>query len=433
MRFRVALACICLLLAATTSVAAGKAKPRRVPFPVDLLLEAPATDRPAQVVDRSERYVFGLKWVQPVVHTGFFRTVNVSFGKPALSVLHRLVVVGTGEGFVRAYSLSDGSLQWEYNQGERFEGAASLFTVPSAPPEALSAAEGANDAAPKAVSTPARPGSEVVVIGSREGNVIALEVASGRLLWQAQVGGDVRAPSIQAGSRVVLSTTLNRVHVLDLATGSLIWAGGRSAPSGLTITGHASPLVVDDKVYCSFSDGFVEAYNLDDGARLWSRPLAVRGKEFSDADADPVMIDGRLFVASYSDGIFALDPADGSILWSRQASAVKSLAVDSGRLIAGSGDGWVWGLDASDGSIIFRTHVERGLVSRIEVADGLVLFSAGDSGLVVLGASDGRPLQASGYQTRMHGDPVLVAGEVAVLSANGYLFAFSSDSAGLVR
>jgi outer membrane protein assembly factor BamB len=360
------------------------------------------------LVDASAQAIFGLKWRRPIVRTGMLRTVNVSFGRPALSLRAGVAIVGSGEGDVQALALKDGSLRWSYHHGAPFETAATLVQVPAA----------ASGQEP----------TELALLGARDGVLLAFEPSTGAIVWRADIAGDMRAPAVRVGDRLVLATAMNRVQVLDVATGKALWNAGRPPPTGLTITGHARPLVEGDAVYASFSDGYVEAYALADGARRWSRPLSLRGGDFVDADADPILQDGRLFVASYSDGIYALDPANGQTLWTRSAAAVRTLALAGDKLFAGSGNGWVFAVATKDGHLLQRVKLAKGFVTRMEARDGLVVLGGGDSGLVVLDARSGRPLQASGYKTRMDGDPAWEKNEVAVLSAPGVLYSFERSS-----
>ncbi len=384
---------------------------------VDLTADMPGRTRE---VDASKRILFGYQWRQPLVRTGFLRKVATSFGKPAVDKHHGLIIVGTGEGEVRALAIKDGRTVWSYVHGEPFEGAATLVEI----------------------EIPGRyPPIDAVILGSRDGTLVALTVDRGELVWKADVEADVRAPVAVGGDLIVVQTSKNRVLGLDKRTGASRWSAGRAAPTKLTVVGHARPLVHDGAVYASFSDGHVESYDLATGAPRWSRPLSIKGGEFLDADADPQVHGGKLFVASYSDGVYALRMSDGQTVWQRSAPAVRSLAVGENLVWAGSGDGWIFALSPDDGALVGRTHLTVGMATRMEVRDGLVVLGGGDTGLVVLSAKpspDGKvavaePLQATGLGTRLHGDPTWSDDVVALLSSPGYLYAFRFGEAGLVR
>ncbi len=256
-------------------------------------------------------------------------------------------------------------------------------------------------------------------------------------MWSAKVGADVRAPIQRVGDALLITTVANKVHALNLADGTARWSEGRPAPTSLTVEGHSAATHVAGVVYAAFSDGYVEAYRFEDGARIWSRPLSFSGAEFIDADADPIVADGQLYVASYSDGIFALDLEQGQTVWHRPAPAVTSLAIYddevSSLVIAGSADGYLWALDRSDGELAYRTRMPPGAASRLIVRDRLAVMAAGDNGLLVFDARSGRPLQATALTGSLASDPTWDGDYVAAISDVGYLYLFSLGDPGMIK
>ncbi|HET6345323.1 MAG TPA: PQQ-binding-like beta-propeller repeat protein, partial [Myxococcota bacterium] len=296
----------------------------------------------------------------------------------------------------------DGVELWRYVHGVPFETGASIATL----------------------ELPGAGPTEVAMVGSRDGQLLALDLATGAPRWRTLIEGDMRAPPTLVGDRLVVTSSANKVTVLEAGTGKAVWSHGRPPPSGLTVEGHARATVHGDKVFATFSDGYVVAFALTHGTVLWSRPLSLRGGGFVDADADPIVDNGQLFVASYSDGVYALAPEDGQTLWNRFAPAVTSLALHGGRVLVGSADGYVWGLSRDDGALAFRTKLAVGPVSRLLVDRGLVALTGGINGLVVLDARTGKPLQATSFGGRAASDPVWVDDELAFLSSSGYLYAW---------
>ncbi len=250
-------------------------------------------------VDTSKTAIFEKSWRKYVVRFGLQRDVTSLFGRPAISERSQSVVVGTTEGHVVCLDLRTGATKWTFAHIAPFETGALIVDV----------------------GTPSTGHREVAILGSRDGHLYAFDLKTGEVAWQIGLDGDMRTPPRQAGREILVTTATNKVYVIDPGSGTIRWARGRPAPTGLTIHGHARALVYDGVVYATFSDGYVEAYALDDGRGMWSRPLSVRGGDFVDSDADPVMCNGRLFVASYSDGIYALDPRDGTTFWTTHRSS----------------------------------------------------------------------------------------------------------------
>lgn len=336
-------------------------------------------------------------WRRPLIRTGFFRSVTASFGAPAVSERQQRVIVGTADGMVLALSLKDGHELWRYRYTAPFETDATIV-------------KGAED-------------HEWALLSSRDGHLLALDIASGALVWNSQVEGEVRAPPVVDGEHLVVMTMQNKVMLLDLLTGASIWSKGRPKSPGLTVVGHAQPLVAGQLVYAAFSDGNIAALNREDGSLVWSVPLSLGGGEFVDSDATPVLLGDTLYAASFSDGIYALDPLTGKILWKVRASGVTQLAVSDTTVVAASAQGLAWGLSPSDGAVLFCTRFNPGPISRIYIRENKLLFSAGTTGLVVLDARTGKPLQATAFAREQVGDLGIAGDDVALISTTGYLYA----------
>jgi len=366
---------------------------------------APATDlvAPGKSTVRIEAWrpkYFALQWQVPTVRKGTYRRVIASQGGPAIAVgPSASIIIGTGEGRVIALSAPDGDVLWRYEYGVPFAGSATI--VPGD-------AQGQADPS--------------VVLGAEDGALLALRVADGSLRWRADVGGLARAPVTVAGDKLVVATANNKLVVVDLVKGTLVWTKARPKPTTLVVDAHPRPAVDGDRIYAGYADGTIEAHSLADGSVLWSRSLATSLGAFVDATADPVVSAGRVYVASYSSGIFALNAKDGTIAWQKNAPLVTALSATEQTLLAGNADGYVWGFALADGQRQFRTQMSSGPISRMVVRGGEVALSAGEAGLVLLDAASGKPLQAMPMGGRAGGEPAWAGDFISILAENGELF-----------
>ena len=131
----------------------------------------------------------------------------------------------------------------------------------------------------------------LMVITESPSNVIALDAATGRPYWKYThpvprklsmcCGLNNRGVAI-LGDRVYVGTVDGRLLALDLKTGSVVWNAEVAHPgSGYSIT--AAPLIVKDKVITGVAGGeygirgFLDAYDVDTGERLW-RFYTIPGK-----------------------------------------------------------------------------------------------------------------------------------------------------------
>ena len=197
-----------------------------------------------------------------------------------------------------------------------------------------------------------------VFIGSSAKVLWALSTRDGSILWNRPLGGAIggrplycrrdrprlrrrrrrrrstpstRRPASSAGSiertgrsrrsRSYADETLyftsgeNRVYALDARSGKWKWQYDREAPESFTIRGYPSPLVVGNKVYVGFSDGYLACLSAAGGDVVWARSLAGDATRFIDVDSTPLHYRDTLYVSAYATGVYALDPKDGSTRW----------------------------------------------------------------------------------------------------------------------
>jgi outer membrane protein assembly factor BamB len=90
---------------------------------------------------------------------------------------------------------------------------------------------------------------KLVVIGSRDGWVYALDRKTGKEKWSVPTGGKVDSSPVVAGSRVVVGSADGRLYVLDLASGKGLQRVSLDGPV------VASPAVVGGKVLIGTQKG----------------------------------------------------------------------------------------------------------------------------------------------------------------------------------
>jgi len=240
------------------------------------------------------------------------------------------------------------------------------------------------DGIPFPLGIAARDGRFVAAGG--DGSVVALDAATGRELWRAQVGQRLSAGVGSDGRHAAVVTVGNDVVALD--AGRELWR--RRVPSRVV----TPPLVAGERVFVMGVDRAVHAFDVLDGRRLWvmQRPgdaltlgqpgvltavgdtlvvgqgprltgvdplrgsvrwevamASPRGsnevERLADLIGPPVRIGNVLCLRAFQTSVGCADAARGALLWSRTAGGVQAV---------GGGDQVIVGADASDRITAYR-------------------------------------------------------------------------------
>ncbi len=246
-----------------------------------------------------------------------------------------------------------------------------------------------------------------VVVADYAGDVLRID-ARGRRVWKRNVGAHVGATPTVAGDVVVVSGFDGRVHGLDARTGRVRWrvrTGGRvrarAARSGAVV------------VVPSY-DGIVRAIRARDGRVAWKRRIGVR------MAASPTVAGDRAIVGADDGRVIALDVRSGAPAWThRERAPVRSFLVShDGAVYVGADDGSVVCLDAATGRPRWRAHTGGRVMSQPAVVGTLVLVSSYDARLHVFDAATGAELATHPLGAPAFSSPV-AAGDAVVVGTNG--------------
>ncbi|HWB71436.1 MAG TPA: PQQ-binding-like beta-propeller repeat protein, partial [Egibacteraceae bacterium] len=236
-----------------------------------------------------------------------------------------------------------------------------------------------------ATGPPAIDAGRVFGAARADQTVVALDAATGALVWSAGdtrgLGGQVRAAgglvAAVVGEAVQPTSGAPRqfrgaLLGLDAATGALRWRH--------PVPEYPRMLVAGDPLVVAY-EATVAALDPASGAIRWGpvapSPGAV-GRLISAGDALYVTSDG---------GVQALDAADGTLRWSTGGLAPLALAVSDDLVLVGGADATVRALDALTGAARWQTPVGMP-VGRLGVGAGLLLAGTWD-GVVALDPETG--------------------------------------------
>ena len=276
-----------------------------------------------------------------------------------------------------------------------------------------------------------------LVVTTGYGEVIALDAADGAELWRRSLPAPAHAaPVIEAG-RVALISRDDRLLALDVRTGDLLWEA-RGAGAETVYLEAPAPAVQDGIVVVPFASGELGAYSLAGGESLWRRILASGEADsplalFRDLTSDPV-IGGDLVFAGTRHGEFgAFSWQTGDVVWRLPVGspAPAWAAGDSVYLV--DSNARLSRVHAGDGTILWQRQLQafedpEDLDDPIYytgpvLAGGQVLLGSTDERLLAFDAVSGAPAWELPLGAALLIPPVVAAETAFLFLADGTLVA----------
>ena len=245
----------------------------------------------------------------------------------------------------------------------------------------------------------------VVYVGSTDGNLYAIDAASGAQKWKVETKAwEVSSPAVVSGAVYFLSYD-GHLYALDATTGQVKWkfsTGGEKHYAG-THLHHlepavesmpdpwdfylSSPSVWNGAVYFGSSDGNVYSLDASSGALKW------KFKTGDVVHSSPAIADGTLFIGSWDTYLYALDAASGTEKWRfktgddpdihNHVGIQSSPAVVDGTVYFGSRDSFAYAVDAGTGKQLWKFSTDGSWVNNsMAVYDGKVYFGTSIPGFM---------------------------------------------------
>lgn len=191
-----------------------------------------------------------------------------------------------------------------------------------------------------------------------DGRVVALSQEDGEQVWEAKLSSEALAPPQSNGNLVVVQTIDGKLFGLDASSGTQRWVYSSTAPA-LSLRGSATPLVTAELTYGGFANGDVVAIENRSGGVVWQRKVGVPTgrtelERLVDIDGGLVLDGGVLYTVGYQGKVAALDPISGRELWSKPASSLRIPATAYSNLYYVADDGDVVALNKSSQAVVWR-------------------------------------------------------------------------------
>lgn len=258
------------------------------------------------------------------------------------AVVNGIVYVGSTDGSVYAINASTGAQVWQYQTGGPVYSSPSVATVTLPPPGYQSV--------------------QVVLIGSYDSYIYALDAGTGVPLWRYKTGGGIMSSPTVDNGIVSVGSMDGGVYTLQAATGTLAW----KYQTGDGICTLQAPVVANGVIYLGSADHSVYALNETTGALVW------RYQTGAAVCSAPAVVDsGKVYVGSEDHNVYALDAQTGATVWAYDtgnqvdgAATVASGVVYIGTSIGRVNNPYVYALDALTGIPLWRFETISSVLAR---------------------------------------------------------------------
>lgn len=237
-------------------------------------------------------------------------------------------------------------------------------------------------------------GDGLVVVGSSGGLLIAVSALDGAERWRVSVHSELLSAPLVAAGTVYVRTVDGRLLAFDARDGASRWSADQLVPK-LSLRGTGQPLVAGDLVISGFDNGKVMAVTANAGAPAWEVMVGqTRGsteiQRLNDADGRLLLDGGELYAAGYQGRVVRIEPDTGQIAWARDLSSYRGLAATEDALYVSGSEGDVVKLDRRTGTEQWRQKaLARRALSGPAVDGDAIVVGDYDGVLHWLDAQDG--------------------------------------------
>lgn len=199
-----------------------------------------------------------------------------------------------------------------------------------------------------------------VYIGSENGDLIALDEATGEVSWRISVVGEILAKPVAENGLVIVNTSNGVLMAFDQDNGEQKWTISTEVPN-LTLRGDSTPTAVSGGVFWGTANGRLAAAIVERGQLIWQQPVgtpkgATEIDRLVDVDSSPIVLGGMLYVVGYNGQLIALDLRSGNAVWKRNYSSAIDMATDGSRLFVVTDKDHVVAVDARSGTELWQNE-----------------------------------------------------------------------------
>ena len=273
-------------------------------------------------------------------------------------------------------------------------------------------------------------GSEILVYGTPEGEVVALDKNNGSKLWAVTLSSEILSPPVVNNNKVIVRAQDGRVYALNTSNGEREWLFDTNIPN-LTLRGNSKPVVKAGRVYIGFDNGKVAAIKQESGDVIWLQNVVnTKGKtelaRIVDIDGDMALIATDLYLSSAVGKTIAVATESGRVMWSKDTGSAKGVTASRNKLYVLGKLSNVHALNRTDGIHEWETteYKYRQLTKPVSYL-GDVVVGDFEGYIHVIDGDNGKTIARTRMgKSSFYSHPVVSGSTMIVFNKDGTLTAF---------
>ena len=192
-----------------------------------------------------------------------------------------------------------------------------------------------------------------VFFGGESGLLAAADAETGEMVWHVIAGGELLSEPTVGEDVVVVHTSTGSLEAYNVDNGEKLWVYESKLPT-LTLRGTGAAAYEAGGFFVGTADGKVAVIVKANGQVAWEQPIYTPkgGNEFTrmaDVDMKPLIVGDNIYAVSYNGNLVSMELRTGRIVWSRKYSSFNELASAGLNLYLVDDHGRIYAVDRRNG------------------------------------------------------------------------------------
>ena len=259
----------------------------------------------------------------------------------------------------------------------------------------------------------------VTYIGDLSGTLHAIDATTGKARWTFKAEDEIKSSPNWAGNRIYFGSYDQNLYCLSAATGTLIWKYKTEGPV------HCTPAIDKGKIYISGCDESFRAIDAATGRQLYALPLdAYTG-------ASAAVRDDLACIGTFGNEVLGIDLKRRVARWTyrhptRNFPFYSSAALTDDRVVLGGRDKMVHCLERSTGKAVWTFSTRARVESSPLIIENRVFVGSSDGVLYELDLATGNKIWDFTAGAPLSASPAAAQCALVIGSQDGVLYCFGN-------